>query len=200
LDSPTSVGAAKVYAKVAMKEMTLGDLHLTSTGRTVSRDGQSATKTDDLRGTAELFSVRSPAWEMTIAHNRWNNGDRDIVLYDRGTAPQRFDSFRRSRRLGLIPVGTDECYVELMQAQMRENDHLTVRKVDLAELSLGAGCDVTAVLTKMGAEVGTRASLIGDTSNRRSRYCARFPCHVTEVAVVAYVLTRIAPFDHQIRA
>ena len=182
-----------------MKEMTLGDLHLASTGRTVSRDGQSA-KTDHLQGTAELFSVRSPAWEMVIAHNRWDNGDRDIALYDRGTAPQRFDSFRGSRRLGLIPVGADECYVELMQAQMEENDHPTLRKVDLAELSLGAGCDVTAVLTKMGAKVGTRASLIGDTSKQRSRYCARFPCHAIEVAVVAYVLTRIAPFDHQIRA
>jgi hypothetical protein len=137
---------------------------------------------------------------MTIAHNRWNNGDRDIVLHDRGTAPLRFDSFRRSRRLGLTPVGTDECYIELMQAQMGENDHPTLRKVDLAELSLSADCDVTAVLTEMGAKVGTRASLIGDTSKRRSCYCARFPCHATEVAVVAYVLTRIAPFHHQIRA
>jgi hypothetical protein len=67
-------------------------------------------------------------------------------------------------------------------------------------LSLGADCDVTAVLTEMRARVGTRASLIEDTSNHRSRYCARFPGHATEVAVVAYVLTRIAPFDHQIRA
>ena len=159
-----------------MKEMILGDLRLASTGRTVRVMGQSATKTDDLRGTAELFSVRSAKWEMTIAHNRWNNGDRDIVLHDRGTAPQRFDSFRRSRRLGLIPVGTGgECYVELMQAQMRENDHPTLRKADLVELSLGAGCDVTAVLTEMGAKVGTRAALIGDASNKRSLYCARFP-------------------------
>jgi len=70
----------------------------------------------------------------------------------------------------------------------------------LAELSLGAGCDVTAVLAEMDAEVGTRASLIGDTSNHGSRYCARFPGHATEVAVVAYALTRIAPFHHQIRA
>ena len=83
---------------------------------------------------------------------------------------------------------------------MGENDHPTLRKVDLAELSLGAGCDVTAVLTRMGAKVGTRESLIGDTSSHRSRYCARFPCHAIEVPVVAYVLTRIAPFDHQIRA
>jgi hypothetical protein len=52
----------------------------------------------------------------------------------------------------------------------------------------------------MGAKVGTRELLIGDTSNLRSRYCARFPRHATEVAVVAYVLTRIAPFHHQIRA
>jgi hypothetical protein len=201
LDSPTSVGAAKVYARVAMKDMTLGDLHLASTGQIVPVMGQSATKAADLRGTAELFSVRSTAWEMTIAHNRWSNGDREIVLHDRGTAPQRFDSFRRSRRLGLIPVGTDdECSVELMQAQMGENDHPTLRKVDLAELSLGADCDVTAVLTEMGAKVGTRASLIGDTSKHGSRYCARFPCHAIEVAVVAYVLTRIAPFHHQIRA
>ena len=83
---------------------------------------------------------------------------------------------------------------------MKENDHPTLRKVELAELSPGAGCDVTAVLTKMGAKVGTRAALIGDTSNRRCRYCARFPGHATEVAVVVYVLTRIAPFHHQIRA
>jgi hypothetical protein len=183
-----------------MKEMTLGDLYLAPTGRTVPVTGQSATKTDDLRGTAELFTVRSPAWEMTIAHNRWDNGDRDIVLYDRGTAPQRFDRFRSARRLGLTPVGTGECYVELMQAQIGENDHPTLRKVELAELSRGAGCDVRAVLTKMGAKVGTRASLIGDTSRHGSRYCARFPCLATEVAVVVYVLTRVAPFHHQIQA
>ncbi len=138
---------------------------------------------------------------MIIAHNRWNNGDQDIVLYDRGTAPQRFDRFRNARRLGLLPVGTgDECSVELMQAQMGVNDHPALRKVGLAELSLGAGCDVTAVLTQMGAKVGTRASLVGDTTRNGSRYCARFPRHASEVAVVAYVLTRIAPFHHQIRS
>ena len=43
-----------------MKEMILGDLRLAPTGRTVRVMGQSATKTADLQGTAELFSVRSP--------------------------------------------------------------------------------------------------------------------------------------------
>jgi hypothetical protein len=184
---------------VAMNEMTLGDLQLASTGRTEPAMGQPATKTPTFGGTAELFSVHSPTWEMIIAHNRWSNDDRDIVLHDRRTAPQEFDRFRSTCRLGLTPVGTDECYVGLMQAQMGERDHPTLRKVELSELSLGAGCDVTAVLTDMGAKVGTRASLIGDTSNHRSRYCARFPGRATEVAVVAYVLTRIAPFHHQIR-
>jgi hypothetical protein len=184
-----------------MKEMIIGDLRLASTGRKFPVMGQSATKTADLRGTAELFSVCSPEWEMNIAHNQWNNGDQDIVLHNRGTAPQRFDRFRSARRLGLTPVGTGgECSVELMQAQMGENDHPSLRKVSLAELSRGAGCDVTVVLTKMGAEVGTRASLVGDTSNNGSRYCARFPSHATEVAVVAYIITRIAPFYYQIRA
>ena len=121
------------------------------------------------------------------------------MLYERGTAPQQFDRFQSACRLGLIPVGTDECYVGLMQAQMNESDHPALRKVELEELSRGADCDVEAVLTQMGAKVGTRADLIEDTSNHRSRYCARFPGHATEVAVVAYVLTRIAPF-HQIRA
>ncbi|MGH7641970.1 MAG: hypothetical protein ACRENX_02975 [Candidatus Dormibacteria bacterium] len=183
-----------------MNEMTLGDLHVASTGRTVAVTGQSATKTADLRGRAELFSVRSAAWEMIIAHNRWSNGDREIVLHNRGTAPQRFDRFRSARRLGLTRIGAGECFVELMQAQMGERDHPTLRKVELAELSLGAGCDAKAVLTEMGAKVGTRASVIGDTGNHGSRYCARFPSHATEIAVVAYVLTRIAPFHRQIRA
>lgn len=89
-----------------MKEMALGDLHVAATGRTVRVKGQSATKADDLRGTAELFSVRSPEWELTIAHNRWDNGDQDIVLHDRGTAPQRFDRFRSARRLGLTQSRT----------------------------------------------------------------------------------------------
>jgi hypothetical protein len=116
-------------------------------------------------------------------------------------APQRFDRFRSARRLGLTPVkDPDEYSVELMQAQMGENDHPTLRKVDLAELSRVADCDVTAVLTKMGARVGTRSELLRDTSRSGSRYCARFPRHATEVAVVAYVLTRIAPFQRQIRA
>ena len=78
-----------------MKELTLGDLHLAPTGRTVGVTGQSAAKTDDLWGTAELFSVRSLAWQMTIAHNRWDNGHQDTRVHDRGTAPQRFDRFRR---------------------------------------------------------------------------------------------------------
>jgi hypothetical protein len=180
--------------------MSLGDLYLASTGRTVPVMGQSATKAPDLQGMAELFNVRSTLWEMTIALNRWSNGDRDIVLHDRGMGPQRFDRFRSARRLGLNPIGADgECSVELMQARLGENDHPTLRKVGLAELSLGAGCDVMAVLTGMGAKVGTRTSLIGDTSNYGSRYCARFPGRAIEVAVVAYVLTRIAPFHHQIR-
>jgi hypothetical protein len=184
-----------------MKEMILGDLHLAPTGRTVQKTGQSATKTDDLQGTAELFSVRSRAWQMTIAHNRWRNGDQDIVLQDRGTAPQRFDRFRSARRLGLSRIGKGvEYYVDLMQAQLGDNDHPTLRKVELEELSLGAGCDVKVVLTKIGATVGTRSSLIGDTSRNGSRYCARFPHHAIEVAVVAYVLTRIAPYAYQIRA
>ena len=183
-----------------MKEMTLGSLHLAPTGRATGVTGQSAAKTDDLRGTAELFSVRSPAWEMTIAHNRWDNGHQDIRVHNRGTAPQRFDRFRSARRLGLSRVKSGgDCYVELMQAQMDENDHPALRKVELDELSEGAGCDVTTVLTRMGARVGTRASLLGDTSNARSRYCARFACHAVEVAVVAYVLTRISPFYHQVR-
>lgn len=122
------------------------------------------------------------------------------MLHDRGTAPQRFDRFRSARRLGLTPVKNREEYsVELMQAQMGENDHPTLRKVDLAELSRVAGCDVTALLTKMGARVGTRSDLVRDTGRNGSRYCARFPCHATDVAVVAYVLTRIAPFHRQIR-
>lgn len=180
--------------------MALGDLRLAPTGQIVRVTGQDAAKTDDIRGTAELFSVCSPAWKMIIAHDRWDSGRQDVKLHDRGTAPQRFDRFRSSRRLGIARIGTGgECYVELMQAQMEENDHPTLRKVELAELSQGADCDIEVALTKMGAKVGTRESLLGDTGRSRSRYCATFPRDAIEVAVVAYVLTRIAPFHHQIR-
>lgn len=182
-----------------MKPMTLSDLHVASTGQIVRVAGQSATKTDDLRGRAELFSVSSRKWEMTVAHSRWENGDQDVKLYYRGTAPQRFDRLRSTCRLGLIPIRRSEFCVELMQARMGENDHPRLRKAGLNELSRPAGCDVRAVLSEMGAEVGIREALIGDTTRHRSRLCARFPRHDIEVAVVAYVLTRIAPINCQIR-
>jgi hypothetical protein len=189
-----------VIAGVAMKKMSFGDLRLAPTGRTIHVKGQSAGKIDDLRGTAELFSVRSPEWEMTIAHNRWDNGHQDIVLEKRGTAPQRFDRFRSARRLGIHPVPAGgACFVELQQALLGENDHPTLRNVGLEQLSLAADCDVQVVLGRMGATVGTRSWVIGDTSSHGSRYCARFPCDATDVAVVAYVLTRIAPFHKQVR-
>ena len=183
-----------------MKEMTLGDLHLASMGQTVHlTDGQSARKTDNLQGTAELFSVTSSEWKLTVAHTRWDNGDQDVRVHHRGTAPPRFDRFRSTRRLGLTPFGGRRYYVDLMQARMMgEDDHPSLRKADLSELSW-RDCDVRSVLTKMGAEVGTRELLLGDTSRNRTRYCATFPRSATDVAVVAYVVTRIAPFYHQIR-
>lgn len=182
-----------------MKKMTLGDLQLAPTGQTVRLKGQSATKARS-EGKADLFSVSSSTWELSIAYCRWDNRDQDVRLYDRGRAPQRFDRFRSARRLGVHPASAGEWYVDLMQARMSENDHPVLRKVELAELSVDAHCDVQEVLIKMGAKVGTRESLIRDTSRHGSRYCARFPAHATEIAVVAYVLTRIAPFHHEIRA
>jgi hypothetical protein len=77
---------------------------------------------------------------MIIAHNRWDSGVQDVKLHDRGTAPQRFDRLRSARRLGLMRSGVGgELYVELKQVQVGENDHPTRRKVELADLSLGAG-------------------------------------------------------------
>lgn len=176
---------------------TLGDLNLETTGRTVPVTGQSAAKSGRLQGKATLFAVSSPEWALTVAHTLWDNGDQDVKLHDRGTAPQRFDRLRSTCRLGLTPTGAGEFRVELMQAQMGENDHPRLRKVELADLN--ADCDVRAVLTGMGAQVGTREQIIGDNSKSKSRYCAQFPRRAAEVAVVAYVLTRIAPFHQQIR-
>ena len=85
---------------------------------------------------------------------------------------------------------------------MGQNDHPTLRKVDLAELSLGASCDVShSGADRNGCQGRHPRVTHWDTSKQHgSRYCARFPGHATEVAMVAYVLTRVAPFHHQIRA
>jgi hypothetical protein len=182
-----------------MKTMTLADLQLLPTGRTIPVMGQSAAKVGHLRGSAELFGVRSPTWQLTIAHCQWDNGDQDVRLHSRGNAPQCFDRFRSTGRLGINRGRIGEFFVELMQTRMGENDHPRLRKVELEELSQGAGCDVRTVLTEMGAKVGTRESLIGDTGSHRSRYCATFARNAVEVAAVAYVLVRVAPFHRRIR-
>lgn len=188
-----------------MKKMALGDLHLASTGETVYMEGQTGRKVDQSHGTGALFCVSSPDWVLSIAHCRWDNGDQDVRLYDCGTAPRQFDRFRGTCRLGLnprrrgTPIERRELCVKLMQARMGEDDHPQLRKADLPELSEPAGCDVGAVLAGMGARIGTCESLMGNTGGHKFVLCAAFHRCETDVAVVAYVLTRIAPFYREIR-
>jgi hypothetical protein len=157
--------------------------------------GQSATTDEGLNGVAHLYAVQSPDWSLTIAHWLWENDsrDQDVHLFDRGDAPQTFDRLRQGLRMSIYPSGSGS-KARLDQARIGQGDIPRRAKANISELDGGAGTNVRALLTNLGATaVDTAETLFGDTSSSRGYVWVTFPHSSSLVAPAAYVLSRLLP-------
>lgn len=178
----------------------LGDFEVRATGETRNLEGETATGARS-RGRAVVYRVTGPGGiGLDVSDVRWANGDRDVRVLGRHVSPQVFDRLRQGLRLG-VHRHRQLLFVELGQARLKDEDWSNIFQADSQELAEGAGVDVRAVLLDLGAgRVDTREHGLSDRGHRRNWLCAVFGEADHLVPVAAYVLTRIAPLAHGVRA
>jgi len=177
--------------EVLLGDLLLKDLH---EQKAISHS-QTATTVDDVGGVARIFEVRGPSWTVAVARYRWENGESDVRLFDRGNAPSIFDRLLHSLRMSEYEC-SEGLRARLEQARIGPGNVPRRAKADLTELDSGAGTAVAAALTAVGASgVGTAEDLFGDSGPARSWVWVTYPVSAAVAAVAGYTLSRLAPLQ-----
>lgn len=146
------------------------------------------------------FHVTDEGIDIRIGYAIFINGERDIRTLE---VQKEFNTFGRlvhGLRLAIQPVRSDhrDLYAELRQAlpkdafDKHETLHPTTSEIDLDQ---GAGLAVFEELKKVGAQVGTKRELLGETGKRGPYLCIRFSKDNLWGPVVAYLTTRVLPIS-----
>jgi hypothetical protein len=146
------------------------------------------------------FHVTNDKIDLRIGYAIFINGERDIRTLE---VQKEFNTFGRlvhGLRLAIQPVPDNhrDLYAELRQAlpkdtfDKHETLHPTTSEVDLDQ---GSGLSVSEELRKVGAQVGTKQNLLGETGKRGPYLCVRFPKDNLWPPVVTYVATRVLPIS-----
>lgn len=177
----------------------LGDLTLRrESAQTITR--QSIDRKEGQARARMYLSSSRDGLRLTIRDAFWENGERDVAVWDRHDAAQRFDRLRSGLR---VTPHAGQLYVELRQARLKntETSGPTSFPPIAKSSTFGAGVDVVeALLTPGATAVDTREVLLGDRGPDRQRMGALFPLDAEDVPAAAYALTRIAPLQRGVRA
>ena len=144
------------------------------------------------------FHVTDERIDLLLGYVVFINGERDIRTRDIHKDFNTFERLKRGIRLSLLPVTDNprKLYAELRQAfpkdrfDTHQTLHPTASEMDLDQ---GAGLSVFEELKKVGAEVGTKQELLGETGKRSPYLSVRFSKDNLWAPVVAYAVTRILP-------
>lgn len=144
------------------------------------------------------FHVTDEEINLLLGYADFINGERDIRTQEVSKDFTKYGRLIHGLRLAIQPVPENPrlCYAELRQAipkdpfDKHETLHPTISESDLDD---GAGLSVFESLRQTGADVGTKAELLGETGKRSPYLCVRFPKDNIWAPVVAYTATRILP-------
>jgi len=153
----------------------------------------------ECHGLATVYELTSHhGWSLKVFDVSWENGERDVRAVDcRGpNLPLRLARLAHGLRLDVKKESSGNLSVTLRQARLKRNSQEEwprLYKATPDELLDGAKRSVTSELRKLGAKVGSRRELLGDTSSHKNCLCAIFPESAKHIPVVAYTLTRVLP-------
>jgi hypothetical protein len=144
------------------------------------------------------FHVIGERIDINLGYIIFSCGERDIRVLEIQAEYDTFERLKHGLRLTMRPVPGEprSLYIELKQAfssnafTKHETLHPTYSESDL---DAGARMPVLGELRKIGAVVGTKEVVIGDTGRTAKHLSAHFPKDNLWVPVVAYIMTRILP-------
>lgn len=135
---------------------------------------------------------------LEIAYQRWDHGGAVIAL-SRGDSAPAFDRLLHGERLSVIPSwnGTEHVVADLLHWDPAKGGTGwgNCRKATPQQLDSTLGDSAESLFFEAGAlDFGTRAELLGDTSNgHKNRLAVVYPERRPLGALTVYVLTRVLP-------
>ena len=151
---------------------------------------------------AESWRVQhADGWELEVGFLTFDSGEQHVECLDYGEdVPKPLHRLRHGLRMSVARATSGQRFLELSQARIDSYEPpywSNLKKATEDELDAAAGLSVAAVLKELGLRVGTREDLLGELNNRRGYMCALVHVRNAEAAVVAHVLTRIMPLNHE---
>ena len=135
---------------------------------------------------------------MEIAYRRWD-GAGAVVALDRGDSPPAYQRLIQGERMAikLGDDGTENVVADLLHWKPNEGQYGwgSTKKAAPDELDTMLGSSAESLFFEAGAlDFGTRAEVIGDTSNSyKNRLAVVFPGYEPLGPLAVYVLTRVLP-------
>ena len=153
-------------------------------------------------GEQHVFEATAPGGgRIHVAWVEWCHGEREVRRTRRFETPWRLDRRLGDQRLEVEAWGDGHLWVELEQARLEDGTHAATYRASETELDGGAHTCVRCALLGAGATaVGTRQEVLGALDERRHYLCATFPRDALRVAIAAFLLVRVAPLLHRVRA
>jgi len=147
------------------------------------------------------YPVTGPGGFRILVHDlRFDGGDRHFNCGLNETGKPFWERIVYRLRQGAKRIVDDGTWVmDLRQAQLTRGDWSNRFSVSKTALEEGAELDVFAELRRLGANVGTKADVFGETNRTRNWLCARFADDNAIAPLAAYVMTTLMPLRNGIR-
>ena len=146
-------------------------------------------------GTVAKFRVTTTDdLDMIFGLVDWPNASPEVRHLETIDGLEKYKRLENAGRLGIGVFQDSFWYAELRAMKYAAKDWATLNHVSLAELGVMLEGDVHGLLTGAGVlETGSKADLVGDTSNRKNQLT--FTCEVgnKKAVAVAFTLSRVLP-------
>lgn len=171
-----------------------GPLTVVDVGRRVAVEEETIKRRERSTGLAHLYEVTGPGFAVEIADMSFDNGTRDVRMYDRRDAPS-LNRLMHGFRIGVHHWESEKWFVQLRIPAVGSRGTETPHQTDLQDLNLLCRFDIRAAMLQAGAtSVNRRELALGDTGRSRNELCATFDTEYSPVPAAAYAITPLLTY------
>jgi len=174
--------------------MRIGDTEINISDSTVTIEGESASGIRQSgRALRAEISLRDDAI-LEVGYTTWVNGERDVRVFSRLSGPEMYDRLVKGVRMGVLSKSPGLLMAELRILSFHKDKQPTMIKAQESDFNTILGEQVRNTLSNFNISAfGTRAELIGDTSNRKGLLAATFGEENSSAPFAIYTITRVLP-------
>lgn len=167
----------------------IGPITIVDLERHVVVEEETIKRRERSTGLAHLHAVTGPDFEVEIADMKFDNGTRDVRMFNRRDAAS-LDRLTHGFRIGVHQWDPQTWFMQLRVPAVGLRGTETAHQTTVEDLNLLCRFDTRTALVEAGATAVNRRELaLGDKGRARNELCTAFDSEYSPVPVVAYAIT-----------